>query len=273
MRRRVVCPRSHPASLYARASLGPRRGLAVFSRGDTPGPPGRPMLGPLWALAGGSQYFPGGHPRTPGSLYARASLGPRRGLAVLSRGDTPGPPGRSMLGPFWPSPGARSIFPGDTRGPPGRPMLTPFRAFAGGSGAFLGGYPPGPRTTWAPHASRSRVLGVFPVGATPDLCGAKRYGEALGVLWRCECFALVFGEVARGAGRGTRSLTWVVIMDLAVDHCADLRVCRLPWMNLCTNRCSSRAGRTPWRSRRAWSSSCGSRSAPTPRPVARRRRT
>ncbi len=110
--------------------------------------------------------------------------------------DTPGPRVALCSGLFGPSPKARSIFPGDTPGAPGRPMLGPLWALAESSQYFPGDTP-GPRV-----ALCSRVLGsseCFPVGVTPDLCGAKRCGEALGVLWRCECFALVLGR-SRGAG-------------------------------------------------------------------------
>src|SRR5215472_13973883 len=65
-----------PVATRRRPMLGPLGALAegsqCFSRGDTPRTPGRPMLGPLGALAEGSQCF--------------------------SRGDTPRTPGRPMLG-------------------------------------------------------------------------------------------------------------------------------------------------------------------------------
>src|SRR5689334_13388838 len=83
-----------PVATRRRSMLGPFWALAGGSQcfpGGHPRTPGRSMLGPFWALAGGSQCFPGGHPRTPGTLYARAFLGPRRGLAVFSRGTPPDP--------------------------------------------------------------------------------------------------------------------------------------------------------------------------------------
>jgi hypothetical protein len=39
MRRRVVCPRSHPASLYVRGHSDRSRGFAVLPQGTPPGPP------------------------------------------------------------------------------------------------------------------------------------------------------------------------------------------------------------------------------------------
>jgi hypothetical protein len=71
MRRRVVCPRSHPASLYARALSEP--------------------------FAAGSRYWPGGRPPQPppgaASLYARALSEPfAAGSRYWPRGETPAAP-------------------------------------------------------------------------------------------------------------------------------------------------------------------------------------
>jgi hypothetical protein len=60
MRRRVVCPRSHPASLYA------RRPPASFPSGSQCSKlQRRSMLGGFYPLASGSQYLPEGTPPPP----------------------------------------------------------------------------------------------------------------------------------------------------------------------------------------------------------------
>src|SRR5215472_401725 len=85
MRRRVVCPRSHPASPYLRRPLADfALARSVFFRGDTPRTPGRPPP------AGASL-------RTPETPVAPRPRGPPDSRTTLSRlmptgPRTPGPP-------------------------------------------------------------------------------------------------------------------------------------------------------------------------------------
>ena len=61
MRRRVVCPRSHPASLHARGLSGPfGKGSQCFKN-----PRAALCSGSFAAFATGSQCFTGGHPPDP----------------------------------------------------------------------------------------------------------------------------------------------------------------------------------------------------------------
>src|SRR5215469_13059136 len=65
MRRRVVCPRSHPASLYVRSLLSSFPVARCAFPGDTPDPGVALCSEPFELLPGGSLYLPGGRPPEP----------------------------------------------------------------------------------------------------------------------------------------------------------------------------------------------------------------
>src|SRR5260370_29579322 len=73
MRRRVVCPRSHPASLYVRGLLPAAAGSQCCPRGD-PRTPCRSMSAACCPLQRARSAVPGGDPRTPMSLDVRGLL-------------------------------------------------------------------------------------------------------------------------------------------------------------------------------------------------------
>jgi hypothetical protein len=135
MRRRVVCPRSHPASLFARG-LSVRFAMArgIF-RGDTPGPPMSPFArrcapteapppGSLRLLAGPTPCLAAARGGAAfGSL--RASAGPRSPAARGLIGGRGGRGGACLRGPLRPW---RRIFASDA-------VVVPHLRFGTGSGA------------------------------------------------------------------------------------------------------------------------------------------
>ena len=152
MRRRVVCPRSHPASPFA-PGLSVRFAMArgIF-RGDTPGPPCRPTLAAAPPLVTHSRARCAlrrprawlaaprvGGASSGGSAGRCAAFADRLGGLIAGRGGRGG--GRLR----WPLRPWRRIFASDA-------VVTPHLRFGTGSGAAS----PFPTLPWRPTSAPYR---------------------------------------------------------------------------------------------------------------------
>ena len=124
MRRRVVCPRSHPASLYARRpSVARANSSQYLPGGTTPRTPRSALRAqslyarrPSVARANSSQYRPGGTtPRTPRSALRAQSLYARRPSVARANSSQYHPGGRPPGPPEARSARSRSDARGDLR--------------------------------------------------------------------------------------------------------------------------------------------------------------
>src|SRR6202046_359133 len=124
MRRRVVCPRSHPASPYVRGTAPlPARGLRRPRHSSQYLPGGRPGVAPCSGSSTPSpmarSICPGGDPASP---HVRGLRRPHLWLAVFARGETRR---RPMFGVFDALTYGSQYLPGGR--PPGTPHGGPLR--------------------------------------------------------------------------------------------------------------------------------------------------
>ena len=150
MRRRVVCPRSHPASLYARRPLADFAvARSVFPGGIPPGPPCRSMhaLGQLGACH--LRRLEGG-----GHLRSRVVASHR--LFVLLRGVT----AEAAVGHGWRGRGVPRAGSRVWRG--GRPGSLAGRRSRESTGASLRNTEPGVTTRSGHFRSQSIACSVWP---------------------------------------------------------------------------------------------------------------